>query len=185
MKNYYEILEVNPKASIDIIKKVYKIKVKQNHPDLFQNEEKLKAEEITKEITEAYNILSNHEKRSKYDKELENDNYNSAIQQYENIISSLKEENEYLKKVLISKNDMINNFIDIDSNLNKNYNNTNNYINKQQNITNNSNNNREYFNSILFDLKQLGFKLGVFFIVLLLLLLFFGIFTGYNIFNTF
>ena len=27
MKNYYEILEVNPKASEDIIKKVYKIKV--------------------------------------------------------------------------------------------------------------------------------------------------------------
>ena len=48
MKNYYEILEVNPKASEDIINKVYKIKVKKNHPDLFQGEEKKKAEEKTK-----------------------------------------------------------------------------------------------------------------------------------------
>ena len=63
MKNYYEILEVNPKASDEIIKKVYKIKVKQNHPDLFQGDEKTKAEEITKELTEAYNILSDSEKR--------------------------------------------------------------------------------------------------------------------------
>ena len=42
MKNYYEILEVNPKASDEIIKKIYKIKIKKNHPDLFQGEEKKK-----------------------------------------------------------------------------------------------------------------------------------------------
>lgn len=63
MKNYYEILEVNPKASDEIIKKIYKIKIKKNHPDLFQGEEKKKAEEITKELTEAYDILSDTQKR--------------------------------------------------------------------------------------------------------------------------
>ena len=45
MENYYEILEVNEKASIEIIKKVFKIHIKKNHPDLFTGKEKLEAEE--------------------------------------------------------------------------------------------------------------------------------------------
>ena len=34
MKNYYEILEVNEKASDEIIEKAYKVLVKRYHPDL-------------------------------------------------------------------------------------------------------------------------------------------------------
>lgn len=122
MKNYYEILEVNPKASEDIIKKVYKIKIKQNHPDLFQGEKKKNAEEITKEITEAYDILSNKEKRQNYDLELKNNEKeeNDKYTQYETIISSLKSENEYLKNVIMSKNTMINEFLGNTSNYNPN-----------------------------------------------------------------
>ena len=116
MKNYYEILEVHPKASDDIIKKVYKIKIKQNHPDLFQGEEKKKAEEITKEITEAYDVLSNVVKRTEYDLELKNQE-DTSYNKYESIISSLKEENEYLKEVIISKNNMIDNFFNNTQNL--------------------------------------------------------------------
>lgn len=122
MKNYYEILEVNPKASEDIIKKVYKIKIKQNHPDLFQGEKKKNAEETTKEITEAYDILSNKEKRQNYDLELKNNEKekNDKYTQYETIISSLKSENEYLKNVIMSKNTMINEFLENTSNYNPN-----------------------------------------------------------------
>ena len=129
MKNYYEILEVNPKASDEIIKKVYKIKVKQNHPDLFQGDEKTKAEEITKELTEAYNILSDRKKRKNYDLELEqNDDKTDELEQYKNIIISLKEENEYLKNVILSKDNTINTYLNNDVNYN-NYNNTQTYYN--------------------------------------------------------
>ena len=117
MKNYYEILEVNPKASDEIIKKIYKIKIKKNHPDLFQGEEKKKAEEITKELTEAYDILSDTQKRKDYDIELQNNiQEDSQYYKYQALISNLKEENEYLKNVIKSKNNMINEFIQTTTN---------------------------------------------------------------------
>src|SRR5574344_262738 len=112
LKNYYEILEVNPKASNEIIKKVYKIKIKQNHPDLFQGEEKIKAEEITKEITEAYDTLQDNKKRAEYDFELENEISNSKNLKYESLIESLKSENNYLKNILNSKNKIISSLMD-------------------------------------------------------------------------
>lgn len=181
MKNYYEILEVHPKASEEIIKKIYKLKIKQNHPDLFQGEEKTKAEEITKELTEAYNVLSNEEKRKNYDLELnqnEADNSTNITKQYENIISSLKSENEYLKNILSSKNELINNFLEdkniyqasnSEQNIQPNYINTK-YYNQNPNIPEQKNN---YFRYILYDLKQIAFKiisLIVFFGTLILIL---------------
>lgn len=187
MKNYYEILEVNPKASEDIIKKVYKIKVKQNHPDLFQGEEKKKAEEKTKEITEAYDILSNKEKRQNYDLELKNNENEEKDKyiKYESIISSLKSENEYLKNVIISKNNIINKFLGNESDPYKPSSNTyykqNDKTEHKSNIQ--SNNSPNYFYSILYDLKQSILKLAIFIIILLLLLLIFWALTGNNIFE--
>ena len=187
MKNYYEILEVNPKASEDIIKKVYKIKVKQNHPDLFQGEEKKKAEEKTKEITEAYDILSNKEKRQNYDLELKNNENeeNEKYIKYESIISSLKSENEYLKNVIISKNNIINEFLENESDPYKPSSNTyykqNDKTERKSNIQ--SNNSQNYFYSILYDLKQLIIKLAILIIIILLLLLIFWALTGNNIFG--
>ena len=187
MKNYYEILEVNPKASEDIIKKVYKIKVKQNHPDLFQGEEKKKAEEKTKEITEAYDILSNKEKRQNYDLELKNNENeeNEKYIKYESIISSLKSENEYLKNVIISKNNIINEFLGNESDPYKPSSNTyykqNDKTEHKSNIQ--SNNSPNYFYSILYDLKQSILKLAIFIIILILLLLIFWALTGNNIFE--
>lgn len=179
MKNYYEILEVNPKASEDIIKKVYKIKIKQNHPDLFQGEEKKKAEEITKKITEAYDILSNKAKRQNYDLELKNNEKeeNDKYIQYETIISSLKSENEHLKNVIMSKNTMINEFLGNTPDYNPN-----NEYEQKNNLHQASNKN--YFNSVLYDLKQLVFKLTIFFILIIALLTIFWILTGNNIFET-
>ena len=71
MKNYYEILEVNKKASQETISKVYKFLAKKYHPDA-NPDNKQEAEEKFKEISEAYEILSNEEKRKEYDEELHN-----------------------------------------------------------------------------------------------------------------
>ena len=50
MKNYYEILEVNPRASEEVIKKAHQVLIKKYHPDLYVGVEREKAEENTKEI---------------------------------------------------------------------------------------------------------------------------------------
>lgn len=74
MKNLYEILEVSENASKDVIEKVYKVLAKKYHPDLQTTaQEKKIAEEKMKEINEAYSILSDDEKRAKYDQKLRNE----------------------------------------------------------------------------------------------------------------
>ena len=81
MKNYYEILEINEKASQEIIEKVYKVLVKKYHPDLQESAEaKAKCEEKIKEINEAYDVLSNPEKRSEYDAKLEQEKKEKEFQ---------------------------------------------------------------------------------------------------------
>ena len=52
MKNYYEILEVNQKASKEIIEKAYHVLVKKYHPDLYDGLKKQYAEKKIKEINE-------------------------------------------------------------------------------------------------------------------------------------
>ena len=71
MKNYYEILEVNKKASQEIIEKAYKVLVKKYHPDLYTGKKKEYAEEKIKEINEAYEILSDAFLKEQYDRQLE------------------------------------------------------------------------------------------------------------------
>ena len=103
MKNYYDILEVSRKASKDTINKVFKMHMKANHPDLFQGEEKTKAEEKSKELTEAYNILSDDASRAKYDEELDAEESQGQYGQ----VQALMEENEYLKQVIAQKDSVI------------------------------------------------------------------------------
>lgn len=71
MKNYYEILEVNKKASKEVIEKAYKVLVKKYHPDLYTGQKKQYAEKKIKEINEAYNVLTDEFMREQYDSELE------------------------------------------------------------------------------------------------------------------
>lgn len=66
-KNYYDILQVNKNASPEIIEKAYKVLAKKYHPDLQTEENKKQSEEILKEINEAYEVLSNPEKKKEYD----------------------------------------------------------------------------------------------------------------------
>lgn len=85
MKNYYDLLEVSPKASKEIIERAYKVLIKQCHPDNYIGEEKIYAEEKTRELNEAYHILSDDFLRNQYDLELQkekesqnrNTNYNN------------------------------------------------------------------------------------------------------------
>ncbi len=71
MKNYYEILEVNPRASQEVIEKAYRVLVKKYHPDLYSGEKRMYAEQKAKDINEAYRILSDTFLKEQYDAELE------------------------------------------------------------------------------------------------------------------
>ncbi|MEJ2513085.1 MAG: DnaJ C-terminal domain-containing protein [Anaerolineales bacterium] len=64
-KDYYKILGVDKKASKDEIKKAYRKLAMQHHPD--RNPGDSQAEDKFKEINEAYQVLSDDDKRSHYD----------------------------------------------------------------------------------------------------------------------
>ncbi len=64
-KDYYKILGVDRKASVEEIKKAYRKLAMKYHPDRNPNDKA--AEEKFKEINEAYQVLGDAEKRSRYD----------------------------------------------------------------------------------------------------------------------
>ncbi len=66
-KDYYEILEVHPKATQEIIDKAYRILAKHYHPDKHSPDKQEWAHAKFKELSEAYNILSHSDLREKYD----------------------------------------------------------------------------------------------------------------------
>ena len=89
MKNYYEILEVHPKASSEVIEKAYKVLVMKNHPDVVGEENSKIAE-----INEAYDILSNNFLRKQYDLELENNMLRNQNREYtESTMASNRKKN--------------------------------------------------------------------------------------------
>ena len=163
-KNYYEILEVNKNASPEIIEKAYKTLAKKYHPDLQSEENKQKGEEIFKQINEAYEVLSNSEKRKQYDITLEEKNplneqieelYNENIDLKQQIYNMKKNNNSYNIKQYDREKVSQNNY----SNTNQNeefekrrreveyYNNLNNTI-KQA-----------YHDAYVQDLKNRGYKI--------------------------
>lgn len=94
-KNYYEILEVDKKASKEIIKKAYSTLVKKYHPDLQPNDIKKIYEEKLKLINEAYETLSDDNKRINYNETIIDESTYLKHQ-----IKVLSDENQLLKSQL-------------------------------------------------------------------------------------
>jgi len=65
-RDFYEILGVGKSASADEIKKAYRKVAMQYHPDRNPNDKE--AEEKFKEAAEAYEVLSDADKKAKYDR---------------------------------------------------------------------------------------------------------------------
>lgn len=64
--DYYELLGVGREASAEEIKKAYRKKAVQYHPD--KNKGDAQAEEMFKKVSEAYEVLKNPEKKAAYDR---------------------------------------------------------------------------------------------------------------------
>lgn len=149
-ENYYDILEINKNASPEIIEKAYKILVKKYHPDLQEPNLKIKYEEKTKKINEAYEILSDPEKRNNYDlflknNEISKEEYNKLYN--ENIV--LKNEINFLKN---NYHQLQNNYSHFNNNSTKDNNkNINDEINKAVN--------KAYYDAYIQDLKNRGYKI--------------------------
>lgn len=147
-ENYYEVLQVNKNASNEIIEKAYKTLVKKYHPDLQLDNQKIEFEEKIKKINEAYEVLSDSEKRKNYDltlkqNEISINNYNDLIDENNN----LKNEINYLKNNY-NQNNTINNNHAQESNLNYEIN------RKIDNAVN-----KAYYDAYIQDLKNRGYKI--------------------------
>lgn len=67
--NYYEILEITEKASQEVIKAAYRALAKKYHPDSYNGTESERQKNMVL-INEAYDVLSNTQKRRAYDLKL-------------------------------------------------------------------------------------------------------------------
>ena len=187
-KNYYEILEIDKKASDEMIKKAYNTLAKKYHPDLQPDNLKHISEEKLKLINEAYETLSDSEKRKHYDIELSNIENENEFRNKE-IIDKLLNENASLKNELnhLKQNYNSNKFNTNIYNEQNNYQNTfqsnanynaqnnfkGNFDNDFQNNTPNSNYENEYiyqqeleqarqkayYDAYIQDLKNRGYKI--------------------------
>ncbi len=151
-KNYYEILEINKNASKEIMDKAYKTLIKKYHPDLQQNNLKEKYEEKIKIINEAYEILSNSQKRAEYDLTLKNPEISQT--DYNN----LKQENTNLKNQI---NYLKNNYNKYNYSKTKNIQNNNHEANNPQDYKDAINEaiRNAYYDAYINNLKAQGCKI--------------------------
>ena len=117
-KNYYEILGVNRKSSKEEIRLSYRQLAKKYHPDTNKTAE---SEAMFKDVNEAYDVLTNVEKRRKYDRQTSR--FGFGIVEGESSLSNVKYEfksgvnviNDLLTTILGFKKDDAQNFGDIDN----------------------------------------------------------------------
>ena len=104
--SYYDILEVSPKASKEVIKNAYRALSKKYHPDTYKGDLKY-AQEKMKEINTAYETLMDEEKRLVYDYE---NGYkidpNSVVEEYAQAVRQKEEYEEEEKKQEDNKKDI-------------------------------------------------------------------------------
>ncbi|HXE76306.1 MAG TPA: J domain-containing protein [Candidatus Xenobia bacterium] len=73
MKDYYAILGLSPDASLDAIKRAYRLRAREAHPDRFSHKGDTAEDEATAmmaELNEAYAVLSDPEQKQEYDLQL-------------------------------------------------------------------------------------------------------------------
>lgn len=70
-KNFYEVLGIDQAASQEQVRTAFRKLARERHPDRFQGAMRRDAERDFQTITEAYNVLSNPEHRSRYDQSLQ------------------------------------------------------------------------------------------------------------------
>lgn len=96
--NYYELLGVSPNASTEDIRRAYKLKAQVHHPDKEGGDEAL-----FKQIQKAYEVLSDPERRQKYDLGQEDDNVppirNMAVQTLVGIFINAIDNHEQIESV--------------------------------------------------------------------------------------
>lgn len=78
MKDYYSILGVPREAEVDLIKATYLALSKIYHPDVFKGDKKF-AQKRMQDINEAFETLSDENKRKEYDKSTQNKSDNSSF----------------------------------------------------------------------------------------------------------
>jgi len=182
MKNYYDELEVSQKASKEIIEKAYKVLAKKYHPDMNTGNDKIAAEEKFKKISEAYEILSNDEKRKKYDLELENSDKTVSYEEYLKIINernNVATRLSNLQKAVDDYNKQLQN-----RQSTNNYRPTPNYTSTQ----NYSYSNRYHlskFEILKQKIKKKIENLFIFILVIIVIFLMINAFTGYKILDLF
>lgn len=88
MKDYYEILEVTSDASEEVIKAAYKALVKRMHPD--NGGTAVPGEKNIEDINEAYEVLSDKNKKAAYDYEWEK--YKNSATEQQNARTQTREE---------------------------------------------------------------------------------------------
>jgi curved DNA-binding protein CbpA len=120
MSDYYDVIGVPRTAENAEIRKAYLKLAKEHHPDRFADPvEKAKADEFFKELTAAYNTLSNEGRRKEYDAErekprltapdeiardayarglqaLENQDYQGAVDFFRSAVHHQRDQAEYL-----------------------------------------------------------------------------------------
>ena len=124
MITYYEILEVSRMASKEVITKAYKVVVRKYHPDLGQDKgKKEEAKEKMVRINEAYETLSDDEKRKKYDDTI------AILEEKERIAKEKERQQSKPQNINNNRNINVNkNTVDVNTNINNidNRNNLNN-----------------------------------------------------------
>lgn len=156
-KNYYEILEVDKKASNEIIEKAYKTLAKKYHPDLQESQTQKEYEEKMKLINEAYSVLSDDYKRNEYDNHLQENII--SLEQYQAILQenkTLKQEIQRLSSTQTRQAYNTNNNV---YNTQQTYNTSNNIYNRQYQEQVNRAVNQAYQDAYVQDMKNRGYKI--------------------------
>ncbi|MDD6489870.1 MAG: DnaJ domain-containing protein [Clostridia bacterium] len=74
--NYYEILEIDENASTEVIKAAYRALAKKYHPDTYRGSNASRDKNMS-QINEAYEVLSDEQKRKDYDRKIKSQNKTS------------------------------------------------------------------------------------------------------------